>query len=122
MDSLSFGVNSGYELIVDGYTIAEGGNDDFGFDISFDEVGSACGSSSGGGSGTSPSCAPLKVELRTDLFSEEIEVWLIDDATQEFIWEEKSFSDSQDYEFNACLDPDGCSTLAIWDSWGDGYV
>ena len=65
-------------------------------------------------------CAQLELDLLTDWNGDETEVWLIDDATQDWIWNDNDFGDNELRQFSTCLDPSGCFTLQVFDSKGDG--
>jgi hypothetical protein len=71
--------------------------------------------------GGNPSSVDLRLDLRTDNYGSETEMWLINDETQEFIWCNWGFDSNQSKQYNACLDTnDGCAIFKIFDSWGDG--
>jgi hypothetical protein len=94
---------------VDGNTIAEGDADDFGYETSYD-IGN-CGES----------CIPLKLEMSD--FGDEIAMHLYDaNSWPRLIWENSEFSNNSVYQYDACLDPNGCAELEIWHSASDGYV
>jgi hypothetical protein len=122
---LCCGQDPGYVLKVDGTTLQQGTDDDFGTETTFDfgscgGGGGSGGGGGGGGGGGTPSCVDLKLDLRTDQYGDETEVWLINDETQEFIWYDWGFDSNQFEQFNACLDANGCAIFEIFDSWGDG--
>jgi hypothetical protein len=60
--------------------------------------------------------------MRTDDWGKEVQMYLTDLQNEETIWSNWDFGSNQDYTYDACLDPNGCSELEIWDSYGDGYV
>jgi trypsin len=106
-DGLCCGTNPGYTLAVDGNVIQQGGADDFGGEISVNF-------------GSTASCVELQLDLLTDAWGYETEVWLVNDATQEWLWYDYGFANNESRQYTACLDPTGCATLQIFDSYGDG--
>eukprot|EP00980_Cylindrotheca_fusiformis_P003918 scaffold869_cov150-Cylindrotheca_fusiformis.AAC.3 len=132
-DGLSEGGNNpGYRLQIDGQTIEEAGGEDFGDSTTMD-FGSCSGSgggggndddndddnNNGGGGGGGSSCIDVNFELRTDDYGDETDFFLLSDNGQ-LIWDEWGFGDNQVYQYFACLPSNGCATLDVYDSYGDG--
>lgn len=65
-------------------------------------------------------CKPLVLRLTTDRFASETAVRLVNDDTDEEIWNHRDLEDSTTYTWEACLDPNFCYTLKVTDSLGDG--
>jgi hypothetical protein len=59
------------------------------------------------------------MELVTDSYPEGNNFFLVTDD-EEIVWYESSFDATESYEYNACLDPTGCSTLDFFDFQGNG--
>eukprot|EP00980_Cylindrotheca_fusiformis_P024489 scaffold11961_cov122-Cylindrotheca_fusiformis.AAC.1 len=74
--------------------------------------------SNGGGGG---SCLDVSLEVRTDDYGDETSIFLLTDEGQ-LIWDESDFGDNQVYQYSACLTFNGCATLDIYDSYGDGIT
>lgn len=82
-------------------------------------------STSGGGGGDGGGdggCLPLDLLVRTDSYAYEVTVKLINDVTEDYVWHDTNLKDNQDHSYSACIDPNGCHQLEVWDSWGDGLV
>ena len=92
-DGLYCGTNLGYVLAVDGNVIQQGGADDFGGKISVD---------------------------LTDEYGYGTELWLVNDATHEWLSYDYGFGNNESRQYTTCLDPTGCATFQIFDSFGDG--
>jgi hypothetical protein len=97
-------------------------------DASFCDGGSGGGGSGGSGggggggdTGGNDNCVTLTIDLLTDDYGSETEFFLVtsEDGEQR-IWDENDFRDNKSHQFSACLDPTGCATLNIFDSYGDG--
>ena len=117
------GRNPGYELKIDGQVVAAEGGVDFGHEksINFGTCGGGGGGSGGGGGGGggSGSCLPITLNLRTDDYGSETDLFLLTD-TGNLIWNANGFANNKDYQFTTCLDSSECATLDIFDEWGDG--
>jgi hypothetical protein len=110
-DGLCCGISPGYTLVVDGNDIQQGGAVDFGGEISVDF-----------GSVATASCVELRLDLLTDEWGYETELWLVNAAAQEWIWYDYGVGNNESRQYTACLDPTGCATLQIFDSFGDGIA
>jgi hypothetical protein len=77
------------------------------------------GGNDGGSDNSEPDCVDLKLELKTDDYASETEFFVVN-LKEEFVWDEWGFRNNKKYDFAACIDPTGCATLTILDSWGDG--
>jgi hypothetical protein len=58
--------------------------------------------------------------LLTDEYGYETELWLVNDATQEWLWCDWGFDNNESKQYSGCLDPTGCATLQIFGYYGDG--
>jgi hypothetical protein len=96
---------------------------DFGYGEIF-HFGDACpsgGDGGGGDTGGNDNCITLTMDLLTDNYGSETEFFLVtSEDGEERIWDGLGFGDKESHQFNACLDPTGCATLNILDSYGDG--
>lgn len=99
--------------------MAEGSNDNFGYEISW-EFGNCGGGNSGENDGGGGNCAPLRLDMVTDDWGGEISMYLTDLYSQEMLWSNFDFGSNKYYIYEECMDPDGCTELEIWDSHGDG--
>merc|ERR1711935_1107224 len=124
-DGLSTGgSNPGYVLRIDGDVVEKRDGIDFGFDRSIEFGSCNGGGSSGGGSGGdsgNDSCLPIALDLRTDDYGSETDLFLLTDEGN-LIWNANGFADNKNYQFTACLERNECTTLDIFDEWGDGIV
>jgi hypothetical protein len=102
-------VNGGtFKLIVDGQVEYE---TDGAFDYGYSNMIGTC----------TVACVDLSLDLYTDY-------WAPDDnsmtlnifETGEDVWSQPSFERDSFYHYEACINPDGCATLEIVDTWGDG--
>ena len=118
--SLCCGNDPEFLIQSNGNTVAELNDLDFGDDVSY-SFGN-CDNGGGGGGATGPACVPVTMELMTDDYGEEIEIILFNDLDQELIWYQWGFDDNEMYTFSACIDPSGCSTFEVFDSYGDGLT
>jgi len=81
--------------------------------------------SNNGGGGSSPpssggtSCLPITLNVRTDDYGDDIDLFLLTDSG-DLVWNLNGFANNEKYQFSTCLDRDECATLDILDSWGDG--
>mmetsp|Transcript_35524 Transcript_35524/g.86108 ORF Transcript_35524/g.86108 Transcript_35524/m.86108 type:complete len:579 (-) Transcript_35524:63-1799(-) len=116
------GRNPGYELKIDGRTVAQAGGEDFGSSttIDFGDCGGDSGSN-GGTNGDSSSCIPVELEVRTDEYGDETDFFLLTNKG-ELIWDEWGFGDNTLNQFSTCLERTSCATLDIFDSYGDGIL
>ena len=68
-----------------------------------------------------PSCVPVSAVVKTDAYPDENMLELVDNGDGSIIWsiffEEK---EALYEDMNACLDPMGCYTFTMEDSYGDG--
>lgn len=115
-----------YELKVNGQVIEAKSGIDFGYERSIDFGSCGSGGGSGGGgsggggsSGSGGSCTPITLNLRTDDYGYETDLFLLTDMG-ELVWNANGFADNKDYQFTTCLDSSECATLDIFDEWGDG--
>jgi hypothetical protein len=101
-------VNGGtFKLIVDGRVEYETGAFEFGYS---DTIGSC-----------NVVCADLSLDLYTDYWApDDNSMTLTIFETDEVVWSQPSFERDQFYHYEACIDPDGCATLKIVDTFGDG--
>jgi hypothetical protein len=112
------GSNPGYTLRIDGNVVEEEGAIDFGEEQNI-EFGSCSGG--GGGSGGGSSCIPVILNLETDDYGYETDLFLLADSGK-LIWNANGFADNKNYQFTTCLDRSECATLDIFDSYGDGIM
>lgn len=110
------GSNPGYRLRIDGNVVEQEGGIDFGEQESID-FGSCSGGGGGGGGGGS--CLPVTLNLNTDDYGDETDLFLLTDSG-DLIWNANGFADNKNYQFATCLDQSECATLDIFDSYGDG--
>jgi len=79
-------------------------------------------SSGGGGGGTGndqdSGCVELVITLRTDRYASDTTHWL--QTETEYLFYENNFDSFETYRETACIDPTGCTTYNIRDSFGDG--
>jgi trypsin len=100
--------------------------DDWGSDASFCDGDSGGGGDDGGGggggdTGGNDNCVTLTMDLLTDDYGSETGFFLVtSEDGEERIWDENDFGNNESHQFSACLDPTGCATLNIMDSFGDG--
>jgi hypothetical protein len=115
--------NPGYTLRIDGNVVEREGGIDFGVqrNIEFGSCSGGGGGSGGGGSGGGDSCVPVTLDLETDNYGVDTELFLLTDSG-ELIWNATDFADNKNYQYTTCLDRSECATLDIFDSWGDGIM
>ena len=77
-------------------------------------------SSGGGGTGNDQDsdCVELVITLRTDRYASDTTHWL--QTGTEYIFYENNFDSFETYRETVCIDPTGCTTYNIRDSFGDG--
>lgn len=110
----NFGDGS-YSLSVDGAVLVDADDSDSG------SFGSSISHSFGECSFPPESmCVEVSAVVRTDNFPGENRVVLVDESDGSSVWS-VSFTERQtDYDFAACLDPEGCYTFRVEDSYSDG--
>ncbi|KAL3934805.1 MAG: hypothetical protein SGBAC_009557 [Bacillariaceae sp.] len=124
------GSDASYELKIDGQVVESRNGFDFGNKRNIDfgtcsGGGGGGGGSGGGGSGgdgsggSSGSCLPITLNLKTDDYGYETDLFLLSDMG-DLIWNANGFADNKDYSFSTCLPSNECATLDIFDEWGDG--
>ena len=130
------GSDGSYELKVNGQVVESKNGFDFGYKRSIDfgscggggsgSGGGSGGGGSGGGSGgggsgggSSSSCLPISLNLRTDDWGYETDLFLLTDSG-DLVWNANGFADNKAYQFSTCLANNECATLDIFDEWGDG--
>jgi len=125
-DTYGDGLGSGgrYEFRIDGDLIEKRNAFDFGDKRSIEFGSCNGGGSSGGGSGVgSGNCPglPIALNLRTDDHGSDTDLFLLTDEG-DLIWNANGFANNKNYRFEACLDRNGCTTLDIFDYYGDGIL
>ena len=78
------------------------------------------GGSNNDGSDSSK-CIPVNLELQTDKYGDETEIFLLTDEGN-LIWEERGFGNNTLKKFYTCLNRNGCAAINILDSYGDGIL
>lgn len=58
--------------------------------------------------------------MKTDRYPEETSFFLENSSGR--IWDEYGFSKRTEYSYEACIPTDGCTTLDVTDTYGDGFV
>eukprot|EP00934_Nitzschia_sp_Nitz4_P002594 Nitzschia sp. Nitz4//scaffold30_size153850//151812//153824//NITZ4_002804-RA/size153850-augustus-gene-0.78-mRNA-1//-1//CDS//3329547342//2584//frame0 len=137
-------VNDGYiEIEWDGDVVYH--DSDYGYGFTWD-FGAGCSSNGGGGGGgagstlaptSSPTFSPTSfpteypgdsgdmvtftMTFRTDGYPEDNSFFL-ESSNGEYIWNESNFSPRTQYNYEASLPRDGCSTLDFSDWYGDGLL
>lgn len=65
------------------------------------------------------SCNYFSFNLLTDCYGNEVTFDIVEDATGNILVSDGPFANTTNFQYELCV-PDGCYTLNMYDSWGDG--
>ena len=109
-----------YSILVDGDIV---GSSNLGSSEPFDAVSHSFGICPAGvaNGGSGQDCVDVAATILTDEYPSETLVTLVDEADGSRIWS-RTFDDKETLydDLSACIDPHGCYTFTVEDTFGDG--